>query len=156
MILASAFASGSLGGTLEIIDIDGQCAIWSYDNHGCTGSSAYFGRLEGEICSTVEEVNGTNRYHVRGVEACGTEDNSSAAWIEVKESGLVRFFNYEGSTSTCTFDNGLKHGSRCDALDSESSTESVSALTIPKSSSTVSGSSSTTLQTSPSPSCSEV
>ncbi|KAF4772204.1 hypothetical protein HAV15_004876 [Penicillium sp. str.  len=156
IILASAYASLSLGGTLEIIDIDGQCAIWSYDNHGCTGSSAYFGRLEGETCSTVEEVNGTNRYHVRGVEACGTEGNASAAWIEVKESGLVSFFNYEGSTSTCAFDNGLKHGSRCEASDSESSTKSLSALTIPKSSSTVSGSSSTTVQTSPSPSCSEV
>jgi hypothetical protein len=52
MILASAYASGSLGGTLEIIDIDGQCAIWSYDNHGCTGSSAFFGQLEGEKCSS--------------------------------------------------------------------------------------------------------
>ena len=52
MILASAYASGSLGGTLEIIDIDGQCAIWSYDNHGCTGSSAFFGKLEGEKCSS--------------------------------------------------------------------------------------------------------
>ncbi|CRL30850.1 unnamed protein product [Penicillium camemberti] len=94
--------------------------------------------------------------HVRGVEACGTEGNASAAWIAVKESGLVSFFNYEGSTSTCAFDNGLKHGSRCDASDSKSSTKSLSALTTPKSSSTVSGSSSTTLHTSPSPSCFEV
>ena len=52
MILASAYASGSLGGTLEIIDIDGQCAIWSYDNHGCTGSSEFFSKLDGDDCSS--------------------------------------------------------------------------------------------------------
>ncbi|OGE46749.1 hypothetical protein PENARI_c121G05421 [Penicillium arizonense] len=102
MILASAYASGSLGGTLEIIDIDGQCAIWSYDNHGCTGSSAFFGKLEGEKCSTVNEVGDrTHRYPVHGVEACGTKNNSSVAWIEVEDTGLVSFFNYQKDKSAC-------------------------------------------------------
>lgn len=52
VMLASAYARVSLGGTLEIIDIDNQCAIWSYDNHGCTGSSASFSRLDGDDCSS--------------------------------------------------------------------------------------------------------
>ncbi|KAJ6050474.1 uncharacterized protein N7446_010583 [Penicillium canescens] len=155
MILASAYASGSLGGTLEIIDIDGQCAIWSYDNHGCTGSSAFFGQLEGEKCSTVNEVGDrTHRYPVHGVEACGTEDNSSAAWIQVKDTGVVTFSNHQGEMSSCTLDNGLKHGSRCIASDSGSSTKASSALTTPRSSSSVSGSSLTTSQTGPSSDCS--
>jgi hypothetical protein len=52
VMLASAYARASFGGTLEIIDIDNQCAIWSYDNHGCTGSSAFFSQLDGDDCSS--------------------------------------------------------------------------------------------------------
>ncbi|KAJ6038901.1 uncharacterized protein N7446_014181 [Penicillium canescens] len=128
MILASAYASGSLGGTLEIIDIDGQCAIWSYDNHGCTGSSEFFSKLDGDDCAI--------------------------AWIEVEHTGLVSFFNYQGDKSACTLDNGLKHGSRCIATDTISSTKASSALTTPRSSSSVSESSLTTSQTAPSSDCS--
>ncbi|KAJ6045292.1 uncharacterized protein N7446_012156 [Penicillium canescens] len=127
MILASAYASGSLAGTLEIIDIDGQCAIWSYDNHGCTGSSEFFSKLDGDDCSI--------------------------AWIEVEHTGLVSFFNYQGDKSACTLDNGLKHGSRCIATDTISSTKASSALTTPRSSSSISESSSTTSQTAPSSDC---
>jgi hypothetical protein len=50
VILASAYARASLSGTLEIIDIDNQCVIWSYDNHGCTGSSTIFSQLDGDDC----------------------------------------------------------------------------------------------------------
>ncbi|KAJ5277530.1 hypothetical protein N7524_003683 [Penicillium chrysogenum] len=74
MILASAYARGSLGGTLEIIDIDGQCAIWSYDNHGCTGSSEFFSQLYGDDCSNLRVKTGTPQgYPVSGVGACGTK-----------------------------------------------------------------------------------
>lgn len=52
VMLASAYARASLGGTFEVIDIDNQCAIWSYDNHGCTGSSAFFSQLDGDDCSS--------------------------------------------------------------------------------------------------------
>jgi hypothetical protein len=38
-------------GTLEVIDHDGQCLIWSNDNYGCTGYSAAFGHLDGVDCS---------------------------------------------------------------------------------------------------------
>ncbi|OGE46443.1 hypothetical protein PENARI_c256G03699 [Penicillium arizonense] len=102
MILASAYASGSLAGTLEIIDIDGQCAIWSYDNHGCTGSSEFFSKLDGDDCANLRVKTGTPQgYPVSGVGACGTEKNSSVAWIEVEHTGLVSFFNYQGDKSAC-------------------------------------------------------
>ncbi|KAJ5337440.1 uncharacterized protein N7506_005462 [Penicillium brevicompactum] len=52
-------------------------------------------------------------YPMRGAEACGTENNSSAAWVKVKKTGVITFYNFQGDSSTCTLDNGLKHGSRC-------------------------------------------
>jgi hypothetical protein len=52
VMLASVYARATLGGTLEIINIDNKCAIWSYDNHGCTGSSAFFSQLDGDDCSS--------------------------------------------------------------------------------------------------------
>ena len=51
ILLASLYASASLGGTLEVIDNNGQCLIYSADNHGCTGYSASFGLLNGSDCS---------------------------------------------------------------------------------------------------------
>jgi hypothetical protein len=93
-------------------------------------------------------------YPVSGVGACGTKRNSSVAWIEVEHTGLVSFFNYQGDKSACTLDNGLKHGSRCIASDTVPSTKASSALTTPRSSSSVSESSSTTSQTAPSSDCS--
>jgi hypothetical protein len=36
VLLAIIYAWGSFGGTLEVIDFDNQCLIWSNDNHGCT------------------------------------------------------------------------------------------------------------------------
>jgi hypothetical protein len=51
LILASVHAWTSFAGTLEVIDFEDQCAIWSYDNHGCTGHSGFFSQLKGEDCS---------------------------------------------------------------------------------------------------------
>ena len=51
LILASVYAWTSFAGTLEVIEFENQCAIWSYDNHGCTGHSGYFSQLKGEDCS---------------------------------------------------------------------------------------------------------
>jgi hypothetical protein len=51
MLFASVYASTSFGGTLEIVDFDGQCAVWSNNNHGCTGHSAPFAKLDGDDCS---------------------------------------------------------------------------------------------------------
>ncbi|CAG7969807.1 unnamed protein product [Penicillium salamii] len=158
VMLASAYARVSLGGTLEIIDVDNQCAIWSYDNHGCTGSSAFFSRLDGEDCSRLDKVaNSTHPgYPMRGAEACGTENNSSAAWVKVEKTGVITFYNFQGDSSTCTLDNRLKHGSRCTASNlihstkssstESSSTESSSTESFStKSSSTKSSSALTTL-----------
>ncbi|CAG7975612.1 unnamed protein product [Penicillium salamii] len=128
VILASAYARASLGGTLEIIDIDKKCAIWSNDNHGCTGSSTFFSQLDGDYCSKLDKVaNSTHPgYPMRGAEACGTENNSSAAWVKVEETGVITFYNFQGNKSRCTLDNGLKHGSRCTASDLLPATESSS------------------------------
>ncbi|CAG7957021.1 unnamed protein product [Penicillium nalgiovense] len=129
IILASAYARASLGGTLEIIDIDKKCAIWSNDNHGCTGSSAFFSQLDGDYCSKLDKVtNSTHQgYPMRGAEACGTESNSSAAWVKVEEPGVITFYNLQGDRSRCELDNGLKHGSRCTASDLLPATESSSS-----------------------------
>lgn len=51
-ILAMIQAGNSQAGTLEVIDHDGQCLIWSNDNFGCTGYSASFGPLDGADCSS--------------------------------------------------------------------------------------------------------
>lgn len=92
---------------VEIIDIDNQCAIWSHDNHGCTGSSAFFSQLDGDDCSskkmagmqiikkyTNEAValdkvaNSTHPgYSMGGAEVCGTANSSSAAWVKVEKPG---------------------------------------------------------------------
>ncbi|KAK9847947.1 hypothetical protein MYU51_017435 [Penicillium brevicompactum] len=138
----------SLGGTLAIIDIDNKCAIWSYDNHGCTGSSAFFSQLDGDDYSRLDKVaNSTHPgYPMRGAEACGTENNSSAAWVKVKKTGVITFYNFQGDSSTCTLDNGLKHGSRCTPSGLIHSTKSSSTKSsFTKSSSTKSSSALTTL-----------
>ncbi|KAI3180929.1 hypothetical protein DTO027I6_10264 [Penicillium roqueforti] len=159
-MLASAYARASIGGTFEIIDIDNKCAIWSYDNHGCTGSSAFFSQLDGDDCSTLDKVANSTYpgYPMGGAEVCGTANNSSAAWLKVEKTGVVTFFNSQGDTSACRLDRGLKHGSRCTASGLGSSTKSSStepsSLTTLKSSSSVSEASSTTFQTTPASNCS--
>ncbi|CAG8092469.1 unnamed protein product [Penicillium salamii] len=171
VILASAYARASLGGTLEIIDIDKQCAIRSYDNHGCTGSSAFFSQLDGDDCSRLDKVTNSTHpgYPMRGSETCGTENDSSAAWVKVEKTGVVTFFNFQGDNSTCTLDNGLKHDSRCTASDLGSSakspstkspstkssyTEASSSLMTRKTLPSISESSSTNFQIAPTPACS--
>ncbi|CAI7607026.1 unnamed protein product [Penicillium palitans] len=153
VMLASAYSRVSLGGTLEMIDIDKQCAIWSYDNHGCTGSSAFFSKLNADDCSTLDEVTNSTHpgYPMRGSEACGTEYNSPAAWVKVEKTGVISF-NFQGNKSACTLDNGLKHGSRCTASDLGSSPNST--LTMPEPSSSGSESSSMTFHTAHAPGCS--
>lgn len=58
VLLASAYANISFGGSVEVFDSDGQCIIWSNDNHGCTGHSAPFAKLDGQDCSS-KELSGT-------------------------------------------------------------------------------------------------
>lgn len=82
-------------------------------------------------------VDGTREdYSVLTVDTCGTEDGLPAAWIQVKQTGIVTFFNQNGDKSTCILDKGFKVGSRCNTfnpdffLPSQSSRSSI-LLTTP-------------------------
>ncbi|KAJ5861978.1 hypothetical protein N7455_006046, partial [Penicillium solitum] len=114
-ILAIIQAGTSQAGTLEIIDHNRQCLIWSTDNYGCTGYSASFGRLDGIDCSKLSEVANGNRHELNmlKVDVCGTEDGSPVAWIQVNRTGLVTFSNINGNQSSCVLNDGLKAGSWC-------------------------------------------
>ncbi|KAJ5597846.1 hypothetical protein N7537_007930 [Penicillium hordei] len=72
-------------GTLEVIDHDGQCLIWSNDNYGCTGYSAAFGHLDGVDCSELSEVVKGNRHELNVLN------------IDVNHTGLVTFTNKNGN-----------------------------------------------------------
>ncbi|KAJ5473987.1 hypothetical protein N7475_003553 [Penicillium sp. IBT 31633x] len=124
ILLATIYVRTSLGGTLNVVDYDGKCVIWSDDNHGCTGSSAIFGLLDGDDCSDISKVtDGTRKeYSVLNVDTCGTEKDRPVAWIQINKNGLVTFFNQNGNIAACTLDNGLKVGSWCSASDSLSTT----------------------------------
>lgn len=58
LIFMGVYAQTYLGGTLEVIDFNNQCAIWSDANHGCTGHSAFFAQLDGDDCSS-KHLSGT-------------------------------------------------------------------------------------------------
>ncbi|KAJ6061425.1 uncharacterized protein N7446_005545 [Penicillium canescens] len=118
-ILAIIQAGISQAGTLEVIDHDGQCLMWSNDNYGCTGYSASFGLLDGVDCSELSEVVNGNRHglNVLKVNVCGTEDGSPAAWIQVNHTGLVTFSNKNGNHVSCMLNSGLKAGSWCIATE---------------------------------------
>ncbi|KAJ5471535.1 hypothetical protein N7530_008892 [Penicillium desertorum] len=139
VLLAWAHARASFGGTLEVIDYDHQCVIWSNDNHGCTGHSDSFGQLDSGDCSKLSKViNGTSQgYPARYLEACGTENGLPVAWIELDETGLVHFFNQHGYMAACTLNNGFQVGSWCSVSDSESSTKASSAIPKPTSTSSL-------------------
>lgn len=44
--------SVALGGTLQVIDYEGQCFMYSTENFNCTGVSEPFAPLEGAFCSS--------------------------------------------------------------------------------------------------------
>ncbi|KAJ5186456.1 hypothetical protein N7449_011220 [Penicillium cf. viridicatum] len=136
LLFVSLYVRASLGGTLSVVDYDGQCVIWSEDNHGCTGSSAAFGLRDGDDCSDLSKViKGVRKdFTVLNVDTCGTEDSHPVAWIQVNNHGDVTFFNQGGKKAGCTLDRALKVGSWCSASDLTSSSVS-STSTLSKSSS---------------------
>ncbi|CAG8945131.1 unnamed protein product [Penicillium salamii] len=176
VMLASAYTQASFGGTLEIINIDNQCVIWSYNNHGCTGSSTFFSQLNRNNCSNKVANSTHSGYPLCGAEACGMENNSSAAWVKVEKPGVITFYNFQGDKLTCTLDNELKHSSWCTASalipstkssstesastksssTKSSSTKSSSALTMLDSLSSTIEPSLTTFQTAPILDCSAI
>jgi hypothetical protein len=68
-----------------------------------------------------EMPNGTPQ-NTRIEVACGTENGSRAAWIEVERDGQVTFYNQNGDKSTCFLKDGYKIGSWCNASDLHAST----------------------------------
>jgi hypothetical protein len=136
-LLTGVWAHVSFAGSLQVIDHNRHCLIWSDDNYGCTGYSAPFAPLNGDDCSGRQAFDGDNcqdvtheyqelsevtngirhEYAVLNVDACGTIDGLPAAWIHVNQTGLVTFSNQDGDQSSCTLDNGLKVGSSCISSD---------------------------------------
>ncbi|KAJ5417430.1 uncharacterized protein N7487_000980 [Penicillium crustosum] len=145
LLFVSLYVRASLGGTLTVVDYNGQCVMWSEDNHGCTGSSAAFGLRDGDDCSDLSKViKGVRKdFTVLNVDTCGTEDSHPVAWIQVNNDGLVTFFNQGGKKAACKLDRGLKVGSWCNASDllSISSSSVSSTSTSSDSSSSVSSTS---------------
>lgn len=48
--------SMAIGGTLQIIDYEGQCLVYSTENFNCTGYSEPFAPLEGASCSSKQST----------------------------------------------------------------------------------------------------
>ena len=135
-------AGTSQAGTLEVIDYDGHCLIWSNANYGCTGYSASFGLLGGADCSgkplplkpktainkfiELSEVVKGNRpeLNMLNVDVCGTEDGSPVAWIQVNHTGRVTFTNKAGNQASCVLNDGLKTGSWCVTIEKKDKTNS--------------------------------
>ncbi|KAI2741986.1 hypothetical protein DTO013F2_8649 [Penicillium roqueforti] len=124
----------SQAGTLEVIDHDGKCLIWSNDNYGCTGYSASFGLLDGADCSELSEVVKGDRHelNVLNIDVCGREDGSRAAWIQVNHTGLVTFTNKNGNEASCVLNNGLNTGSWCVTVEKRDKTNSPSCSSAGK------------------------
>ncbi|KAJ5466007.1 hypothetical protein N7530_009794 [Penicillium desertorum] len=142
----------SQAGTLEVIDHDGKCLIWSNDNYGCTGYSASFGLLDGADCSgrhpplklkiainnslELSEVVKGDRHelNVLNIDVCGREDGSRAAWIQVNHTGLVTFTNKNGNEASCVLNNGLNTGSWTPPTSTNTSSTSIPSTSIPSTS----------------------
>jgi hypothetical protein len=141
----SVFIRTSVGSPLQVIDQDGQCVIWSNNNHGCTGYSLSFAKLKGGDCSgkglqttlsslqqyidnfseLSEVVDGRRKdVAILDVAVCGTENGKPVAWTTVNQTGVVTFHNRSGDKSECTLNNGLKTGSWCNTSDPNPRTSS--------------------------------
>ncbi|KAJ5193085.1 hypothetical protein N7449_009227 [Penicillium cf. viridicatum] len=83
LLFVSLYVRASLGGTLSVVDYDGQCVIWSEDNHGCIGSLAAFGLRDGDNCSDLSKViKGVRKdFTVLNVDTYGIEDSHLVVWI---------------------------------------------------------------------------
>ncbi|KAJ5600697.1 hypothetical protein N7450_001764 [Penicillium hetheringtonii] len=123
-LVVGLFTCKSLGGSLQVIDDNRECKIYSSDNHGCTGYSAPFAKLDGDDCSNLSFAYKNSRIGLSFVDigACGMSNSKNVAWIQVDRTGEVTFFNQNGDKAKCQLDNGLKTGSSCTAVDTDTST----------------------------------
>ncbi|KAJ5556616.1 hypothetical protein N7494_000531 [Penicillium frequentans] len=103
------FISIAFGGTLQIIDYEDQCLVYSTDNFNCTGYSEPFAPLEGDSCSRYQGT-GSEPNAVK-VNLCNSHHH--IAWVEVHRSGLLHFHNDQGDEASCSIDDPLVKGKSC-------------------------------------------
>ncbi|KAJ5827892.1 hypothetical protein N7447_004655, partial [Penicillium robsamsonii] len=117
LLLAILYIRTSYGGSVKVIDHDGECLMWSDDNHGCTGYSEPFALLDGDDCSRLSKVIKDKREYFNKIRVniCGTENGLPVAWIELDQSGLVVFMNQNGDHSVCILEDGFNVRSSCPA-----------------------------------------
>ncbi|KAJ5654849.1 hypothetical protein N7490_001852 [Penicillium lividum] len=99
----------AFGGTLQIIDYEDQCLVYSTDNFNCTGYSHPFAPLEGDSCSRYQGT-GSEPNAVK-VNLCNSHHH--IAWVEVHRSGLLHFHNDQGDEASCSIDEPLEKGKVC-------------------------------------------
>ncbi|KAJ5982291.1 hypothetical protein N7451_012391 [Penicillium sp. IBT 35674x] len=109
-----------LGNTMENMDVDGLCYIYSNSTCGCTGSSEPIALLDGAFCSNLSTVDQHKRTETRAVNVtvCGPhrQAGQDLAWITADKSGLLTFQNIGGDTASCTAGKEFKVGAFCSAL----------------------------------------
>ncbi|KAJ5346801.1 uncharacterized protein N7506_000054 [Penicillium brevicompactum] len=137
-LLLGLHVHASLGGTLTVIDYGGQCAVWSGDNYGCTGSSETFSLIKGNDCSQLSKVVDGLRVEMAtlNVGICGTQEGRPVAWIEIKKSGHVTFSNKDGAQAGCKLDDSFKVGSSCTVSNAIKSPTASTTSTLKTSSTT--------------------
>ncbi|KAJ5974768.1 hypothetical protein N7481_008475 [Penicillium waksmanii] len=122
-----------LGGTLQIIDHQGQCFVYSTHNFGCTGVSEPFAPLDGVSCSSLNKANNSTQSDPPSFKAMLCGSSQHPAWVEVYRSGLLYFHNYQGDEGSCKINGDLVKGSLCTVRNSSqtSSPENQSQPTSP-------------------------
>lgn len=119
----------ALGGTLQFVDHQGQCFVYSTNNFGCTGISEPFAPLDGTSCSSKRPPESKESYwQLLDINLKTNETNSSSsaskvmlcgssqkgpAWVKVHENGFLNFHNEHGDDGNCTVDKSLENGSLC-------------------------------------------
>ncbi|KAJ5543864.1 hypothetical protein N7494_005143, partial [Penicillium frequentans] len=141
-LLLALFTSTSvvLGETLQVIDYEGQCFIYSTDNFNCTGVSELFAPRESTFCSS-KKLTGDlptmeTEFSAVKVNLCGSYQH--IAWVEVYQSGLLYFHNDQGDEASCRIDKSFQKGSSC-TVGSSSWTSTSGIGPAPTSSDTTSG-----------------
>ncbi|KAJ5556683.1 hypothetical protein N7494_000598 [Penicillium frequentans] len=114
---------GSLGNTLEIMDVGGLCYIYSNGTLGCTGSPEPIALLDDTSCSSLSTIYHQKRTKTNAVNmtVCGPhrQAGQELAWITADKSGLLTFQNI-GDTANCTIGKEFRVGTFCSALNGSS------------------------------------
>ncbi|KAJ5976501.1 hypothetical protein N7481_010208, partial [Penicillium waksmanii] len=111
LFIYSTFISAVFGGTLQIIDHNNQCFVYSTENFDCTGISESFAPLDGISCSKTKGTHSNSS----SFKAILCDSDQGTAWVEVHRSGLINFHNEEGDAASCKVAEPLVKGSLCTA-----------------------------------------